>query len=249
MTKSLGSVLSTRWRDIRATPKEDDWYDERGLLLCGRCGEYKECMVDRWAIPGMDHDEPRYLRLACACLCGERKVRADPGREGRINRLRAECYDIPGLSGVSFDRDDGRCPGATATVREWLASYSRGCAGLYLYGPGGSGKTWAAAAVVNELLSRGKRCAFSSLPLLSRDMDYRRTISRLSACDLVAIDDIGAERGTDTAREGARVIIDAVYAKGTTLIVTSNLTPDELARADARVGRRVSERCLPVKFS
>lgn len=246
--QSIGAILRPRWRDFRAVPKRGDWYDEDGTLRCGNCGQPKECVVDRWAIPGMDRDEPRYLTLACACECEGARAEADPGREGRLNRLRAECYDIPGLSGVTFAQDDGRSPEAVSAVREYLVSFGPDSPGLYLHGRGGTGKTWAAAALVNELLSRGVRCAFSSLPLLASGMDYQGAVARLASCSLVVLDDVGAERGTDTMREGSTVIVDALYAKGTRIVATSNATLGAMEEADPRLGRRLSDRCIPIDF-
>ena len=242
-------MFSAKMHDMRAVPRETDYYDMDGILRCGRCDQPRECVVDRWAIARMPHDEPRYLTLPCVCACQSSEARHDAGMAGRVRQLRAECYDIPGLSECSLSEDDGRCPEAVSTVREYLAEFGPGSAGLYLYGSGGTGKTWAAASLANELLSRGKRCAFSSLPLLVRAGSYERVIARLSMCEMVVLDDLGAERGTDTMREGARVIVDAVYAKGTPLVVTSNLTPGQLGEMDERIGRRVSERCLPIEFA
>lgn len=37
--------LSDLARDSRATPNENDRYDDDGLLVCGRCGKHRECVI------------------------------------------------------------------------------------------------------------------------------------------------------------------------------------------------------------
>ena len=34
------------FKDWRAKPKNGDYYDDKGLLVCGKCGKRRECFLD-----------------------------------------------------------------------------------------------------------------------------------------------------------------------------------------------------------
>ena len=77
-------------------------------------------------------------------------------------------------------------------------------------------------------------------------------LASLNAYDLLILDDLGAERGTEYALEQVFAVIDARYRSRKPLIVTTNLTlnalkhPDDLAHA--RIYDRILEICAPILF-
>lgn len=80
-------------------------------------------------------------------------------------------------------------------------------------------------------------------------------INSLNAYELLIIEDLGAERETDYALEQIYSIIDARYRSRKPLIVTINLTLQEMKRyasgSDLRYARiydRVLQMCQPVAF-
>ena len=70
---------------------------------------------------------------------------------------------------------------------------------------------------------------------------------------LLIIDDFGMERGTEYGLEQVYNVIDSRYRSGKPLIVTTNLSLDELNNppdtAHKRIYDRVTEMCTPVCFS
>ena len=78
-------------------------------------------------------------------------------------------------------------------------------------------------------------------------------LASLNAYDLLILDDLGAERGTEYALEQVFVVIDARYRSRKPLIVTTNLTLDALKHPDdlphARIYDRILEICAPILFS
>ena len=78
-------------------------------------------------------------------------------------------------------------------------------------------------------------------------------ISRLNRTRLVIFDDLGAERGTDYALEKVYNIIDERYRKKLPMILTTNLTLDEMKEeTDIRYSRiydRIFECCYPLQFT
>jgi len=72
-------------------------------------------------------------------------------------------------------------------------------------------------------------------------------------CDLLILDDFGMERQTDYAREQVFNIIDGRYLTKRPLIITTNLSLQEMKTttdlAQKRIYDRVLEMCVPVFFS
>ncbi len=87
-------------------------------------------------------------------------------------------------------------------------------------------------------------------PLSSR----RRFVQRfLNFFPLLIIDDLGVERNSEFAREQVFNIIDSRYRNQLPMIVTTNLTVDELKNpadlARERIYDRVLERCMAIRVN
>lgn len=69
---------------------------------------------------------------------------------------------------------------------------------------------------------------------------------------LLVLDDFGTERTTDFALETVYSAVDERYKSGKPLIITTNLTLDELCNppgiAQQRIFERVLEMCTPIAF-
>lgn len=78
-------------------------------------------------------------------------------------------------------------------------------------------------------------------------------VDDLSRYPLLILDDLGMERNSEFALEQVFYVIDSRYRRGLPMIVTTNLTLDELKHpadlAHARIYDRVLERCVPVKIN
>lgn len=78
-------------------------------------------------------------------------------------------------------------------------------------------------------------------------------ISRLCSFPLLIIDDFGMERGTEYGLEQVYNVIDSRYRSRKPLIVTTNLTLEELQHpedtAHARIYDRLLEMCSPLCFT
>lgn len=126
--------------------------------------------------------------------------------------------------------------------------------GAYLYGEPGTGKTWAAACAVrlwvrSHLGESGGRAwmvtAADLLEGLKRDMDERdpKAWERARRARLLVLDDLGAERPTDWARERLEALLDARLRSGGVTVATSNLRIGELRDLWGGVeGKRMASR-------
>lgn len=147
--------------------------------------------------------------------------------------------------------------GVADAVREYASMAAEGIrdgAGLLLCGPNGVGKTWAAAAIANAAIEAGRTVEFTSMRDLIASMPYGAELGRLTSLarrSLVVIDDLGSERTTDTGRETAFSVIDALYTSMTPMVITTNMTPRYMAEAsggEARMLDRIRERCRMVEY-
>jgi len=124
--------------------------------------------------------------------------------------------------------------------------------GLWLMGPVGTGKTTLAMLVSKAALEAGRSVAIYSLPRLLNDIrEIHRTdkshvdlLDRLTAVDLLHIDDVGAERTTDWVLEELYSIVNARYEDQRSIVITTNLYPTDLSgQIGERIVSRLTEMC------
>ena len=128
--------------------------------------------------------------------------------------------------------------------------------GLLLWGDVGTGKSFLAACIANELLEKGVPVLMTNFSKILNQMgamysDERyRYIASFNRFSLLIIDDLGIERNTEYALEQVYAVIDERYKTGLPLIITTNLTISQLRNpedvAHARIYSRVLEMCTPV---
>ena len=97
----------------------------------------------------------------------------------------------------------------------------------------------------------GKKARFFILNELNNSFSGRNeVVDRLCRYPLLIIDDFGMERGTEYALEQIYNIVDSRYRSRKPLIVTTNLTLDEIRHpqdtAHARIYDRLLEMCVPI---
>jgi DNA replication protein DnaC len=161
---------------------------------------------------------------------------------------------------VSFDRppvsDLARtAPDQIQSVRRYVRGIGQHLdsgRGLWIQGDVGTGKTTLAMLISKAALEAGRSVAIYSLPRLlnllreSMDSDSGKLdfLDRLTAVDLLHLDDLGAENRTDWVLEQLYSIVNARYEAEQAIVATTNLMPDELSeRLGARTVSRLVEIC------
>jgi DNA replication protein DnaC len=129
--------------------------------------------------------------------------------------------------------------------------------GLRFEGDVGTGKTALAMLVSKSALEAGHSVAIYSLPRLLSEL--RRTfgegsqhshtdlLDRLVEVDLLHIDDLGAEKTSPWVLEELYSIVNARYEGRRSVVVTTNLTADQLSeQIGPRTVSRLDEMCMPI---
>jgi DNA replication protein DnaC len=159
---------------------------------------------------------------------------------------------------VSFDRPpvteiDRHVVAATRHYIDTLAEQLDGGRGLWFMGPVGTGKTTLAMLVSKAALGAGRSVAVYSLPrLLNEIRDTHRAershidlLDRLTAVDLLHIDDVGAERTNEWVLEELYSIVNARYEEQRSIVLTTNILDREALceQITERTVSRLTEMC------
>ncbi|HMB21174.1 MAG TPA: ATP-binding protein [Anaerolineales bacterium] len=121
---------------------------------------------------------------------------------------------------------------------------------LLLRGGYGCGKTHLAAAIANYAVEMGVPTLFLTVPDLldmlrfsydSEDTTFEERFNEIRNASLLVLDDFGTQNATGWAQEKLFQIINYRYINKLSMVVTTNLNPDEL---DARFRSRLADREL-----
>ena len=132
--------------------------------------------------------------------------------------------------------------------------------GMIFFGPTGTGKTFTAACIANALLDKGVPVIMTSLAKLTDSIDFNDAsksataiIEKFNKADLLIVDDLGVERSTSFAMEKQYEFINGRYASKKPMILTTNLTMDQLLKSSSidlqRVYERIYESSYLVSFN
>jgi DNA replication protein DnaC len=182
-------------------------------------------------------------------------------RPARIVRAKARSLSavIPRrYRDVGFDRwpvteIDPPIVAATRRFADTIDSKLDAGRGLWFMGQVGTGKTTLAMLVSKAALESGRSVAIYSLPrLLNEIRDTHRAershvdlLDRLTAVDLLHIDDVGAERTTDWVLEELYSIVNARYEDERSMVITTNIVDHEALceQIAERTVSRLTEMC------
>ena len=142
-------------------------------------------------------------------------------------------------------------------VKHW-EKMKRDNIGLLFWRAVGTGKSFLAGCIANALLEQEIPVRMTNFEEVLNDLssnfsEKNEYIKSLCRFPLLILDDFGMERGTEYGLEQIYAVIDGRYRSGKPLIVTTNLTLNELNNprdtAHARIYDRLKEMCVPLNFS
>lgn len=229
-----------------------------GLLYCHKCNTPKQCRVELFG---------KIRTPMCLCKCEVEKQEAEEAERKRIERMQeiakmrkigfpeSDMYD---WTFANDDKSNAKISSAIQRYTEHFDTMRERGKGLLLYGPVGTGKSFYAACIVNELIDKGYPCMMTNFSRLVNTIQgmfegKQEYIDRLNKFDLLVIDDLSAERDTEYMNEIVFTIIDSRYRAGLPLIITTNLTADEIKNpADIKKQRtysRLLEMTIPIEVA
>ena len=243
-------------------PTEND-YEVDGILYCGACNKPKTKLVklNRAMYP---------VPIACDCVKArnerirQEEIKAEVERQERerrekIESLRYEAFPDLRMRNWTFAEDDKANAKISDIAQKYVDNFSAMSArgmGLLLYGGVGTGKTFISACIANALIDEGYTCFATNFASLSNTLQSsfsgrQELMDKLASYSLLVIDDLASERDTEYMGEVVQNVIDARYRAQKPLIVTTNLTGEELKHPKdirkERIYSRLFEMCIPVE--
>lgn len=253
-TQLLNTIADTA--NQKNVVNECDYMDDEGLLCCGKCHTRKQTRINVFG---------REMMPMVPCKCRAEEIAKEEEREKRIlkqnevSRLRSACFHDTAMTDWTFENDDGANPKIIEIAKRYVDKFSEMKAdhkGLLLFGNVGSGKTYASACIANALMDKGYPCMVTNFPRLINTLDSLRErkqeyLDELNEYDLLVIDDLASERNTEYMQEFVMQIIDSRARSGLPLIVTTNLTSQELKNPSDMQKQRIYSRllgmCIPIE--
>ncbi len=247
---------------LRPAPSQHVEVLEREQVTCDKHGtrfeRRKERILGR-AIAGVHFAPPaRWVGQCPRCAEEQAQAEIEREREEQARQAEARMQARFGQAGVpkrlrsrSFENYEATAPGqgfVLTVCRDYAESFEEQLlAGstLVLAGKTGTGKGHLAAAICMHVMRAGYEAFFSTsreILLMLRaswsDKDASselEVLRKLIDVDLLVIDDIGVQYGTDAERDQLFSVIDGRYREQKPMILTTNLSANQLL---ALIGER-----------
>jgi DNA replication protein DnaC len=219
---------------------------------CKRCKKPAEPKL----VPIIGWKEQEYCRECLKIVLAEREKEAQRKlKEEKISRLIRES----GIRGIMYNMTFGafetRYRGVAYNIaKKYSEEFDLSTKhGLMFYGHAGSGKTHLSVAITKQIIEE-KQIQVKFVRIVDLLLEIRKTfdeneswkaeneselLRKYTFTPLLILDDIGSEKTTDWVRQVLYQIIDERWIEQKPIIVTSNLTLDEL---EGRLGERIASR-------
>lgn len=207
------------WLDVHYTCKK---CEDKGFVSGIMCGCFKELLKSI-----------EYEKL-CSKL---------PVGNCRFDNFKLDFY--PDGAGTSPKK---RMESVLNYCKEYAADFSRRSPSLLLYGKTGLGKTHLSLAIAGKAVEEGYGVIYSSAQNLFNKFEKDKfgkadanTEETILDCDLLIIDDLGAEFTTQFTVSALYNIVNSRELEGKPTIISTNLMPEQLTKA---YGERIASRIL-----
>ena len=237
----------------------DEYLNESDhLIYCTKCHTPRQ---GRYTLQGRVFMPPIRCKCQQEIYDQEEARRKLSVRQAEIKRMKTSGLQDKSLYDYTFEKDAGINPEmhlAHKYVENWDDMKARS-SGLLLWGDVGTGKSFFAGCIANALLEKGVPVLMTNFSRILNTLsgmhfeDKNQFIDSLNRYSLLIIDDLGIERNSEFALEQVFNVIDSRYRSKKPLIVTTNLTLEELNKptdmAHSRIYDRILERCAPIRIN
>ena len=237
-------------KSLEAANAQPDDYRKDGLLYCHVCHQPKERRLE---LLGREH----IVGVLCECERAKREEEEEASRKHqaemafweKMTDLRKDNICDPTYETVTLANDDGTNQKVSNFCRKYIDRWPQmleNNIGVLFHGPVGTGKSFFACAIANELLQKHVPTTITSFPrllnLLQDSNNRQWLLDCLGNYKLVVIDDLGVERETSYAAEQIFAVIDARSRTKLPTIITTNLTKQEMENQPSMQYRRIFDR-------
>lgn len=228
---------------ITVTSLRDGWTSSEA---CPDCGEVKRYTKYDERL-GRDYTFTRH------CACDRREQARNRIKVIKRNGLFADSYGI-----MTFEAarryNEKPLNLALKYVDKWEDMQREGL-GLLFYGSVGTGKTYIASCIANALLAKDvPTVIIEAQKIVGMSFEqYEAVRGLITTANLLVLDDLGAERATEFARERIFDVVDERIKNNRPLIVTTNYTPMDMGTTTdirlARIFDRITANTLRVEMA
>ena len=239
--------------------RSDENIGNDGLIYCSKCHTPRQKRIE---VSGKTI-EPRCM---CACQTEDYDRREQERKHREFLDIVAKNRSIglpdSSLRKHTFENDLGYNPKQMRMAKRYVLHWEelrKNATGLLLWGDVGTGKSFIAGCIANALLDKGVPVIMTNFARLLNKLtdmyagDRNAYIDSFKRYPLMIIDDLGVERNSEFAREQVFGVIDSRYRSELPMIVTTNLTLEELQHPEdlsrSRIYDRILERCLPIRVN
>lgn len=234
----IDDALSIVERNAFDALRRDNTYtDSNGIIRCAVCNEPRMVFIAEIG-----------KNLPVICSCYDRKQKEEQQKE-IVMKVKQKAESSPfydnSYNKDTFSNDDSQecvvSKQCKAFVEHWEEVKHMG-AGLIISGPLGTGKSFYAAAIVNAIKDKGISAIIVTtsrfISIVQSSKSPQAMIDDLNTFQLVALDDLGAERDSDYAVELLENFVNGRVLKKLPMVVTTNHTGAQLNNpSDMRYAR------------
>ena len=198
--------------------------------------------------------------MAIPCRCKREEIKAKRAKllaersglsKAEFSEYRFDNFDPQRIRAASGSNEIAR--GELALIKKMCQNYAANPDGwIVLCGDVGNGKTHLATAIAIECMEKNMSVYCASVPILldmlkagfHSDVDGDRSEDRakeLATCDLLVLDDLGAEKTSDWTTERLFTIMNERWTNQLPMVVTTNLNLYEPSDLSPRILSRLTD--------
>jgi len=205
------------------------------LKNCDKCKSLIECKNEVEGCiyyPKKDGDRLEFNYVACKYK--NKQIEEDNIKKSKFFGI---SNDIKNAKMSDIDINDKKRFEIIKWLKSFYDNYPNEKKGLFLHGSFGSGKTYLISALFNEIAKKDYKCIVVYYPeMLTKlkssfdtDESYSELLTEIKSCDVLLLDDLGAETVTNWSRdEILGTILQYRMENGLSTFITSNLNLEEL---------------------
>lgn len=246
---------------MKGTDNPNAVRNKQGRIYCKVCGEQLERYDSKYSC---------YFPRACSCIVNERKKKEARVKQMQLDLARSKCFggrDKSRLKEARFENDKGYNPDQMRKAKGFangfkkilygLDGFDKG-QGLLFWGTVGTGKSYIAACIANDVLEQGYEVRYLSFVDIATRLqnNFGQTeaiLEEIRRPALVIFDDLGAERQSEWMQEKVLQVINIRMESMKPMILTTNLTLTEMSDTQDQQKKRIYDRlwecCDPIELN